>query len=78
VWPVTLREGAGAPGHASLIAPILPTSCSRRLQLCAAVLDDLVCVAVFGGRGRGWLLPQQLRQLGDVGGDAPRFIAGGE
>ena len=42
--------GAGAPGHTSLIAPIPPTSRSRRLQLCAAVVDSPVCVAVFAGR----------------------------
>jgi hypothetical protein len=56
VWPATLREGAGAPGHTLTIAPIL-----------------LPCLAVFAGRAwwRGWLVPQQLRQLSDVGGDAP-------
>jgi hypothetical protein len=78
VWPVTLREGAGAPGHTSLIAPIPPTSRSRRLQLCAAVVDSPVCVAVFAGRAvrRGWLVPQQLRELGDVGSDPPGLVAG--
>jgi len=38
------------------------------LQLCAAVGDSPVCVAVFAERAerRGWLVPQQLRL------DAPR------
>ena len=60
-------EGA-CPGHNFTVASIPPTSRSRRLQLCTVVVDSLVCVAVFAGRPkrRGWLVPQQLRQLGDV------------
>jgi hypothetical protein len=43
-----VREGA-CPGHTFTIDPISPTSRSRRLQLCAAANDSLVCVAVFAG-----------------------------
>ena len=69
-------EGA-CPGHNFTVASIPPTSRSRRLELCTVVVDSLVCVAVFAGRPkrRGWLVPQQLRQLGDVGGDPPRIVA---
>ena len=58
----------------------LPTLVQRvpaALKLCTAVVDSLVCVAVFAGRSerRGWLVLQQLRQLGEVGGDPPRPVA---
>jgi hypothetical protein len=50
---VTLREGAGAPGYTSLIAPILPTSRSRRLHMRGGR-----CVAVFAELSdAGWLVP---------------------
>jgi len=41
-------EGA-CPGHNFTVAPIPPTLRSRRLKLCTAVVDSLVCVAVFAG-----------------------------
>ena len=44
-----VREGA-CPGHNFTIAPIPPTSRSRRLQPCTAVVDALVNVAIFAGR----------------------------
>ena len=71
-------RGAGAPGHTSLITPIPPTSRSRRLQYAPPLLTLPVCVAVFAGRAKrcGWLVPQQLRELGDIDGYAPGLFAG--
>ena len=71
-------RGAGAPGHTSLITPIPPTSRSRRLQYARPLLTLRFALQFLQGRAkrRGWLVPQQLRELGDIDGYAPGLFAG--
>ena len=68
-------EGA-CPGHNFTVARIPPTLRSRQLQLCTAVVDSLVCVAVFAGRlsDAVELVPQQPRQLRNIRRNPPRLV----
>jgi len=72
------REGRGRPRSHITYNPDSADVALAPVAVCAAVVDSPVCVAVFAGRAkrRGWLVPQQLRELGDIDGYAPGLFAG--
>jgi hypothetical protein len=74
----TARRRAVSGGLGELSPPRAEALCGRRHAWGVPLFtlhfspDFFSCVAVFAGGLIGWLPPQQqLRQLGDVGGDAP-------